>query len=116
MGKVKYPFGAADRLTPVPVAGAVELTIDNQLTFVSLSGLTEETEISLNPSADLEPGATVIIDVQQGIETDEQDVVFGDDIVAPALTGVFDDRDKITLTWNGVEWLGGVWEKIVNAV
>lgn len=115
MGKVKYPFGPADNLTPTPDAedGTVVLTIDNQLTFVKPEGLTEECEVTLNPSADLEPGAEVIIDVEQGATP--QDVVWGADIVAPELTGVANDRDKITLTWNGSEWIGGVWEKIVNA-
>lgn len=112
MQKVKYPFGDATRLTPAHAA-THNITIENQLTFIKLTGMTGAPTINLTPGADLEPGAQVVIDVVQGAT--ERNVTLGTNIVALDLTGVANDRDRITLTWDGAEFIGGAWQKIVDA-
>lgn len=112
MGLVKYPFGPATKLAPAHVA-VHSITIENQLTFITLAGMSAATEVDLTPAADLEPGAEVIIDVVQGATG--RNVTLDANIVALDLVGVANDRDTITLTWNGTAFVGGAWEKVIDA-
>jgi hypothetical protein len=111
MGIVKYPFGPADVLTPAPDEGVIEVDIENQLTIIKLRDLDDAVQIVLNPAADIQPGAIVKIDLLQ--TADEADVTWGSDIVALALVGVPSDRDVIELMWDGTEFVGGEWEKVI---
>lgn len=114
MDKVLWPFGEADVLTP-DYAAEVALEIENNLTIIKAPTLTGALEFTLTADPELRPGAKVIIDVTQGATG--QDVTFaaGGDVVAPDLTGVANDRDIIELTWDGSEFVGGLWQKVVDA-
>jgi hypothetical protein len=112
MGKTKYPFGPADKLAPAHTA-VHSITIENQLTFITLQGMTAAIEVDLTPGADLEVGAEVVIDVIQGATG--RNVTLDAAIVAPDLVGVNLDRDTITLRWNGTAFVGGAWAKVVDA-
>jgi hypothetical protein len=80
---------------------------------LKLTGLSAATIVNLIPASDLEPGTEVHIDVVQG--GTGRNVSLEDNIVAPDLTGVANDRDTITLKWNGTEFIGGAWAKVVDA-
>jgi hypothetical protein len=112
MGLVKFPFGPATKLAPAHAA-VHSITIENMLTFLTLSGLAAAIEIDLAAAADLEPGAKVVIDVIQGATG--RNVTLDANIIAPDLVGVNLDRDTITLTWNGTAFVGGAWAKVIDA-
>ena len=112
MSLVKYPFGPATKLAPDHSA-AHSITIDNMLTFISLSGMTANATVALVPAEGLEEGAEVVIDVTQGATG--RNITPSTNCVAPALTGVTNDRDTITLKWNGTAFVGGAWAKVVDA-
>ena len=112
MGIIKWPFGYATKLAPA-AAATHDIEIENNKTFISLTGLAQATTVNLTADVELEAGAEVIIDVVQG--GTGRNVTLGDNIVAPDLTGVANDRDKITLVWNGTAGVGGSWDKVIDA-
>lgn len=112
MGSVKYPFGKATKLAPA-YAAVQAITIDNQLTFLTLAALTGACELDLTAGDDLEAGAEVVIDVIQGATG--RNVTLDANIVAPDLVGVANDRDTITLKWDGTAFVGGAWAKVIDA-
>lgn len=111
MGTVKFPFGPAESLAPAHTA-THNITIENMRTHIKLSP-TAAITINLSAGANLEVGAEVLIDVVQ--DGTGRNVTLGTGIVAPDLTGVANDRDTIRLEWNGTEFIGGAWAKVVDA-
>lgn len=112
MGVVRYPMGPATKLAPAHAA-VHNITIDNT-TFLKLTGLAAAITINLAADAGLEPGTEVHIDVVQGATG--RNVTPGTGMVAMPLTGVANDRDTLLLKWNGTEFIGGAWAKVVDAV
>ncbi len=112
MGFVKFPFGEASSSAPAHAA-THNIDITNQLTVLKFTSLAAAITINLLPSSELEVGAEVLIDVVQG--GTGRNVTLGDNVVAPDLTGVANDRDTIRLMWNGTEFIGGAWDKVVDA-
>lgn len=108
----KYPFGKATELAPAHQANHA-ITIENSLTIIKLAGMTSATDVDLTAGADLEDGAEVIIDATQN--GTGRNVTLGDNIVAPDLVGVANDRDTIRLKYYGGEFVGGAWSKVVDA-
>ncbi len=109
----KFPFGAMTTLNPVADEDDLfTCEITNMKTRIVIPELAGDSEITLTAGADLEEGAEVIIDVA---DNGANDLAMGDNIVAPGLTGVADDRDTITLTYLGGQFVGGAWAKVVDA-
>lgn len=115
MTKIKYPMGTADVITvDAPTAGGHELTIDNNLEIIKLTGLTAATTINFAFANLLEAGARVVLDVVQGATG--RNVTLGTGAKAPVLTGVASDRDSIELIYDGTELIAtGPWVKTVDA-
>lgn len=111
MGVVRYPMGPVTKLAPAH-AVTHDITIENT-TFLKLTGLAAAITVNLAAADGLEPGTEVHIDVVQG--GTGRNVTLGTNIVAMDLTGVANDRDTILLKWNGTEFIGGAWAKVVDA-
>lgn len=99
-------------------AATFNVEIDDTLTIIKRTGGFGQavTGLSLTASKDLRIGSRVKVDIAQGATG--RNVTFGsagDTIVAPALTGVANDRDVIELVWDGTAFVGGTWQKIVDA-
>jgi len=118
MSTIKYPFGAASVET-LEDAATYNVDIANTLTVVKRTGGLAQavTGLSLTASKDLLVGSKVKVDIAQGATG--RNVTFGaagSSIVAPVLTGVANDRDCITLTWDGVAFVADTaWQKVVDA-
>ena len=112
---VKFPFGAADVIQP---GDAATITVDVKNTFTIIKfpagALGGNRTLNLTASQDTMPGSRVKVDVVQN--TPARNLSFGSNIVAPALAGVVNDRDAIELVWDGEQFVGGTWEKVVDAV
>ncbi|MEQ9022868.1 MAG: hypothetical protein RLN82_08930 [Pseudomonadales bacterium] len=116
MGKVRYPFNDAEALS-IEDAGTSTLQIDGPaIASIDTPGQ-EITALSLLAGDTLMAGDEVVVDISQGATG--RDVTFGSagsTIVAPALTGVANDRDVITLVWTATEFIAKTaWLKIVDA-
>lgn len=111
MGLVKHPFGPVTSLAPAHAA-THNITIENQRTHIKLSP-TAAITINLAVTPDVEVGAEVLIDVVQ--DATGRNATMGTLIKALGLTGVANDRDTLRLEWNGTEFIGGAWSKIVDA-
>lgn len=112
---IKFPFGAADVQEPA-FAATLNQTIKNTLTIVKVTVTAAITGLSLTADSELVIGSKVKVDIIQ--DATGRNVTFGSagsSIVAPALTGVADDRDTIELTWDGAAFVGGAWQKVVDA-
>lgn len=115
MNTIKFPFGPATLETP-DSAAAISVNVQNTKTMIEISPV-EAVTLDLVASDELLPGAEVKIDIIQ--DATGRAVTFGGTgatIVAPDLVGVANDRDTIELTWNGTAFVGGVWEKVFNAI
>jgi hypothetical protein len=113
----KFPF--ADAIVRAEVGDAnISVDVKSTLEIIQISGLDAARTLDLVPSSDLMPGSKVVVDVEQGATA--QNVAFGSTgstIVAADLVGVANDRDVITLMWDGTEFVGlSAWVKIVDAV
>lgn len=114
---VKFPFGDADVQVP-SFSATPNFEIKNTNTVIKIAAPSAAiTALSLTASKDLMPGSKVKVDVTQN--GTGRNVTFGSagsGIVAPALTGVANDRDVIELTWDGSAFVANtVWQKIVDA-
>lgn len=113
---VKFPFGDADVQSP-SFSATPTYDIVSTMTIIKLSPTAAITALSLQASKDLMPGSKVKIDVSQ--DATGRNVTFGSagsSIVAPALTGVANDRDVIELTYDGSAFVAdSAWQKIVDA-
>lgn len=100
-------------------AATYNVAIADALTILKRTGglSAAVTGLSLTASKDLRIGSKVKVDIAQGATG--RNVTFGSagsTIVATVLTGVANDRDVISLTWDGVAFVAdGVWAKIVDA-
>lgn len=120
MDGIAYPFGKATVET-LGDSATYNVTIADRLTKLKrVGGLSQAvTGLSLTASKDLPDGAEVIVDITQGATG--RNVTFGsagNTIVAPVLTGVANDSDKITLRFDkaaGTFRAQTVWQKIYDA-
>lgn len=101
-------------------AATMTQTIKSSLTILkATAGFGQAvTGLSLQADQALLVGSRVKVDIQQGATG--RNVTFGSagsTIVAPALTGVDNDRDVLWLTWDGVSFTPdtAAWNKIVDA-
>lgn len=118
MGKetfVQWPFGKADIQAPESAA-TYAVTVTNRKTFLNLAPAAAGL-VNIAADEHLAVGAELVIKVTQG--GTGRNITFGSDndtIVAPALTGVANDVDTISLEWDGTAWTARtVWQKIVDA-
>lgn len=111
-----FPFADAD-VQSIEDAAAVTVTIKSTLTILQGSAFGQNVTLSLAAEPGLRKGSRVIVDVAQGATP--RDVAFGsagETIVAPALTGVANDRDLVALVWTGDKFIAETaWQKIVDA-
>lgn len=112
MDKPIFPFGQADVLTPA-YAATIALTINNNMTIVKLSGLNGAVALNLAADAELREGAIVVVEATQGATG--RNVTFGGSAKAAGITGVANDRDTVTLVFDGSEFIGIGAQKIVDA-
>lgn len=117
MSEIVFPFADAE-VADLEDAGTMNIEIKNTLTILKKSGGFGQavTGLSLTANKDLRIGSRVKIDIAQGATG--RNVAFGSagsTIVAPALTGVANDRDTIELVWDGTAFVGGAWAKVVDA-
>ncbi|MBL6448570.1 hypothetical protein JMN32_19825 [Fulvivirga sp. 29W222] len=114
MSIIKFPFGAATLETP-DSAAAISVDVANTKTLIQVSPV-EAVTLDLVANDGLVVGSEVHVDIIQ--DATGRNVTFGntgDTIVAPDLVGVPNDRDTIALVWNGTSFVGGVWNKVVDA-
>jgi len=98
--RIKFPIGEATYLTKDAVASVTD-TIWNNKTVIKITGLTEGLTVNLTPDSEIEDGAKVIVDVVQGAT--KQDITWGANMVAVAVTGVASDRDSYSFTYSATE-------------
>lgn len=117
MDGINFPFGKAD-VVDLGDAATYSVDINNTLTIVKRTGGLGQavTSLQLVANKDLMDGSTVIIDIAQG--GTGRNVTLGTNCTGPALTGVANDRDVITLTYDAAAAkfvARSVWQKIVDA-
>lgn len=113
---IKFPFGDADVQSPV-FAATLNQSVADTLTIIKVTVTAAITDFSINVGSGYTTGSQVKLDIIQ--DATGRNVTFGatgNTITAPALVGVANDRDTILLTWDGTAFVGGVWEKVVDAV
>ena len=117
--KIKFPFGAAPIEAIGDAAVPDTITIQNTKTIVRKTGGFAQavTALSLLAAGDLMVGSEVIVRIEQGATG--RNVTFGSAgsaITAPALTGVANDIDVITLVWDGSAFKATTtWLKVYDA-
>jgi hypothetical protein len=99
-------------------AATYNVAIADTLTVLKRTGGLSQvvTGLSLTASKDLRIGSKVKVDIAQGATG--RNVTFGSagsTIVAPVLTGAANDRDSISLTWDGTAFVADtIWQKILD--
>ena len=100
-------------------AATFNVAISDALTLIKrIGGFGQAvTGLSLTASKDLRIGSKVKVDIAQGAAA--RNVAFaqlGSPVVATSLVGDINDRDVITLTWDGVSFVAdSTWQKILAA-
>jgi len=119
MGVIRNPFGVPGVLTPVHAA-VIDVTVTPDLKIIKLNPTGVETLDFTIPTKKgtaavpaLEVGHTIKVHVIN--DATGRDITLGNNITAILLTGVASDEDTITLVWDGANFVGGAWEKIVDA-
>lgn len=118
MTKVRFPFGNIDVLT-MDDSATPTVTITDPFTRVINPTLGQAvTGLILDADEELPDGARVLIDITQG-GTGRSVTLNATYAVAPALTGVANDRDVLELEYNSTTGtftaLAAAWSKIVDA-
>lgn len=113
---IHFPFGDADTVSIADAATSV-VDIVNAKTFVKKTGGFAQavTGLGLRASKDLRIGAEVVIDIKQGATGRNVTLAqTGSPVLAPALTGVALDQDKLTLDWDGTTFVAktAAWQKV----
>ena len=118
MSVIKNPFGVSE-VVELEDAATIDLTITNTKTLLKRAGgISQAMTINLTADRELLDRSQVIIDIEQS--EDEFDVDFGTDgntIVAPTLTGSWNDRDVIILEYDKAEdkfIAVSAWQKITD--
>lgn len=117
MDGINFPVGKAD-VVNLGDAATYSVAINNTLTKVKRTGGLGQavTSLQLVANKDLMDGSLVIIDITQGATG--RNVTLGTNCVGPALTGVANDRDTITLQYDKAAdkfTATTVWQKIFDA-
>jgi hypothetical protein len=115
---IQFPFGDCAQKS-ITDAATSTVTIDNTVTQLRKEGGFGQavTGLSLLAAPGLRKGAQVNVRIEQGATG--RNVTFGSagsTIVAPALTGVANDIDVITLEWDGSAFKAvTTWQKVFDA-
>lgn len=114
--KILWPDGKADALTiDAPEAAGHEVSIENTMNFITVTGLTAATTLNFVVAPEINAGAIVKLKVVQG--GTGRNVTMGTGVKSPNLTGVANDVDQILMIYDGVELvaMGDAWYKSTNA-
>jgi hypothetical protein len=95
--RIQWPSGKVTRLAP-EFAAAIDVDIWNRKSVVDMPALTGATTLNLIPDAEIEDGAEVTVNVDQGAAG--YDVAFGSNIVGDALTGAPNDKDTLVFQYS----------------
>ena len=110
--KVLWPFGAADVVSPV-FAVNISVDVENTLTIVKMPVLTAATNIDLVIDSEIRVGAMLIVQADQGATG--RNVAFGTNIIGDDLVGVANDKDTVTMVYDGSMFRITSKEKTVDA-
>jgi len=113
MSEINFPFGAADLQTETNPTGTTAITVSNSKTIVVLDEPSGAVSLDITADDELPIGAELIIDCPQSATG--RDVTFNSGAVGAGITGVANDRDVVTLVYNGTTFLQTRVEKIVDA-
>ena len=97
-GKLLWPFGAADKLTPADAA-TIEITPKNRMTVVEMPALSQNTTVDVALEGDEKVGDILIISADQG--GTGYNIILGNNLVGQNLTGVSNDKDTLTFVFDG---------------
>ena len=119
MGDIKHPFAAGAIVSPVHAA-TIDVTATQDLQIIKLNPTGVET---LDLTLPLKAGTAAVVDLVVGHtikvhviqDATGRDITMGNNILAVLLVGVADDEDTITLMWDGANFVGGAWEKVLDA-
>jgi hypothetical protein len=102
MIKVKWPFGPADVKT-VADAAAVEVAIDNQLTFMALDTMAQATTLNLTVDAEVTAGARLVITA--GSDGTARALTPGTGMTGTAISGTISKSNVIVAEYNGTAFV-----------
>lgn len=109
---VRFPFDGA---TVVALSATGTVTVTDTKTVVLVTGLGAAATITLATDTEVHEGSEVIIRVVQG-GTGRNVTLAGVAANTPALTGVANDIDTLSLVYTGTEWVPTTaWQKTHDA-
>ena len=95
--RIQWPEGKVTRLTP-DYAANIDLDIWNRKTVVDMPALAGAVALNFLPDAELEDGAEVVVNVDQGAAG--YNVNFGANIIGDALVGDANDKDTLVFQYS----------------
>lgn len=115
--EINYPFGDADIQEPGSASGSTAISVDDTSTIIKLAGMAGAVTLDLTINPLLKKGSMMKIVVQQGATARNVTLGAGFDATAPDLVGDINDRDAISLVYNGTAFEAvTTWQKIAAVV